>query len=164
LYCPNCAHKLKSPNENYCHYCGINVTGLFINRESETEKTQISIAQITNHFAKYCLAYSLVSIAFLGIGFFLSSGLFLLWFILRMDYYNLTTNLTLLVIIVLNGVGLIFAIASVNQSIKVRNTDLTDTLERIGRSIGIIGIITNSIALISANVILGIHIFLLLTI
>lgn len=163
MYCPNCAHKLRSPNENYCHYCGINITGLFIKRDSEAKKSQISITQVNDRFAKYCLVYALVSAAFLGIGFYLSSGLFLLWFILRLDYYTLATNVTLVVIIVLNGVGLTFAVASVNHSKKVRYTDLTNTLVRIGRPIGIISIIINTITLISANIILGIHVFLLLT-
>ena len=163
MYCPNCAHKLRSPNENYCHYCGINITGLFIKRDSETKNSQISIAQVNDRFAKYCIAYALVSVAFLGIGFYLSSGLFLLWFILRVEYYTLATNVTLVVIIVLNGMGLTFAVASVNQSKKIRYTDLKNTLVRIGRTIGIIGIITNSITLISANIFLGIHVFLLLT-
>jgi hypothetical protein len=164
LYCPNCAHKLKSPNENYCHYCGISITGLFINRDLEPEKSQVSISIINDRFAKYCLVYALISSAFLGFGFFLSSGLFFLWFILRVDYYNSVTNLTLIVIIVLNGIGLIFAVVSVYHSKKARYTDLRNILERIGRPIGIISIITNAIALILANIILGIQVFLILTI
>ncbi len=164
LYCPNCAHKLRSPNENYCHHCGINLTGLVTNSELKPNETQSALAKSNNQLAAYCLAYALISVAFLGFGFFLSSGLFFMWFILQLEYYTLATCLTLLVIVILNTIGFMFGIASIYRSKKVRYTDLNNSIERVGRSVGILGIITNAIACILANVFFSIHVILLLKI
>ena len=158
MYCPNCAHKLKSPNENYCHYCGINITGLYKNREMKNV-SQSSIVTTNAQLSKYCFAYSLISAAFLGLGFFLSSGLFLIWFVLHIEYYNIATVITLIVITLLNGSGFLFGMLSINKSKKLRYTDVTIALEQIGRDIGIAGIIANGIAFTSVSIFLGLQIF-----
>jgi hypothetical protein len=173
IYCPNCGQKVLSLNQKFCHNCGNNLSDLFEKIEIKQEQYQYPIPLIKEKrqrqiierwgtHSKFCLAYSLISVALLGIGLFLSSGLFFIWFFLQYNYFNKSITITLIILILIHGVALAFAIGAIVKSKEARRSESRNILEQIGKIIGILGFLTNIIAFIFGIIYLYINLPLLL--
>jgi hypothetical protein len=173
MFCPNCGEKIPLSNQKFCHNCGCNISGIFKilmskqenydhqNRQEAPKNTtyressQVMVqapSRKVGSFSKKCLAFSIISMILALFDLNLGSGLqsFLSHITYMDESFHRIMVLTLIFIIIINGIGLIFGIFASTYSKKARYHEQRNSAEVTGRIIGIIAIILNAISFILA--------------
>jgi len=174
MFCSYCGAQLINPNQKFCHNCGKVIEDRIISKTPQlrTEGTQYAPTTVSAPTPRYtsipviqnisvkevggpgplsvkCFVFALVSIGIAIIAVILGGGVFIsirLFGIISTFIYIMRIIMWIIVIIA-QFVGLIFGMASRKNSIKARGIEPNNTLERLGKIFGIIGIIVNAIAI-----------------
>ncbi|KKN24759.1 hypothetical protein LCGC14_0891650 [marine sediment metagenome] len=178
MFCPSCGSELTEPNQSFCSKCGseigarLEIPQLRTERprqvstntlQSPPESTSVQIYQQKpmikegrpGPYSKKCLVFAIVSIGLAISGLVISTGSVIFAMI---SWFGFAQNsigflLRLIIVIVLNIIGLLFAIESRLDSKKAGELEPVNTVEKIGSIFAIIGIIVNTTSIALALII-----------
>ncbi len=158
MFCPNCGQKTENPNQRFCMNCG----GELSLTPVAPQYTPTTISQRTPVYTTppgytsqqkseeigltsiLCLIFALISISLVIINLIV---------LLNLGFYRY--GLTMMVaVIVSHFVGLLLGIVSKVNSKLAENSGTTNSVQKVGNTFGILGIIFNAILLAFAIILL----------
>ena len=170
MFCQNCGEKYESQNQRFCTNCGSELSNIFDVpqtpqvrvEENQASSTVRSIPVYESKSikvggpgpnSKMCFVFAIVSIALAIAGFIFGGNYFFRLFLSSYMFPYFPGGLGLgivglIIAIVLNIGGLIFAILSRVNSSKAGKNEPTNTLEQFGSVVAVFGIIMNIIPIV----------------
>ncbi|MFX0008882.1 MAG: zinc-ribbon domain-containing protein [Candidatus Hermodarchaeota archaeon] len=168
MFCPNCGEKLDSPNQRFCSRCGseLQSTPFFDTPQEPVNQVQVSTVQSVpvyetkpiktggpGSYSKKVFAFAFLSLVLAGIGFSLDMISFLRFVIPIYVFPRLPSGpIVLIAAMIIHFIGVIFGVVAKANSTKARKYEMENTLERVGKIFGILGIIVNMIPLVVINI------------
>jgi len=170
MFCQNCGEKYESQNRRFCTNCGSELSNVFDIpqtpqvrvEENQASSTVRSIPVYESKSikvggpgpnSKMCFAFAIVSIALAIAGFIFGGNYFFRFFLYSFMSPIFSGGLHLgiiglIIAIVLNIGGLIFAIISRVNSSKAGKNEPINILEQFGSVVAVFGIIMNIIPIV----------------
>ena len=163
MFCKNCGKKLESQNQKFCVSCGSVVLHTPDAPQLRAEKNQVSSTvrsvpiydskpikvEAPGFYSKIAFTFALLSIVLAVIGFVFEFLKVLRDVIPIYVFLRIPGGPELWIIaLVLNSIGLIFAIISRVFISKAGKCEMQNTLKKVGSVFGVIGIVQNVIPLI----------------
>jgi hypothetical protein len=175
MFCPNCGEKLESPNQRFCSRCGSELQftpnpevfeGYNATQTPVVETpspTPVPAAPVyetkpiktggPGSYSKKVFAFAFLSLVLAGIGFSLDMISFLRFVIPIYVFPRLPGGpIVLIAAMIVHFIGVIFGVVAKANSTKARKFEMENTLERVGKVFGILGIIVNMIPLVVINI------------
>ncbi|MHA1479265.1 MAG: zinc-ribbon domain-containing protein [Promethearchaeota archaeon] len=172
MFCQNCGERIESQNQGFCSNCGSELSNIFEAPQAPQIKvdenqassivTPIPVSKLKSFEvggpgpnSKMCFAFALISIA-LAIAGLIFGGSSIFRLLLGSYLFPIFPGglgsgsgiIGLIIAIVLNVGGLVFAILSRVNSGKAGKNEPKNTLEQIGSVVYIFGIIMNIVPLV----------------
>ena len=170
MFCQNCGERLESQNQKFCKNCGSKLSNIFDApqppqlrvEENQPASTVRSIPVYESKSikvggpgpnSKMCFVFAIVSIALAIAGFLFGGNYFFRFFIYSFMFPIFSGGLGLgiiglIIAIVLNIGGLIFAILSRVNSSRAGKNEPINILEQFGSVVAVFGIIMNIIPIV----------------
>ncbi|TFG25669.1 MAG: zinc ribbon domain-containing protein [Promethearchaeota archaeon] len=173
MFCPNCGVEIKTSNQNFCYSCGYRIKLTSGAPQVQARYIPAAIPKQTISMEKpvvnqdrpgpysiKCFVLSIVSIVLVVITFILGANVlsYLILSLISRNYYRIdfaTIIIIGIVILIINGVGLILGILSKVFSKKAIELEPNNPLEKVGSVFLIFGIVLNCISLGGAFIVLG---------
>ncbi|MFX0104611.1 MAG: zinc-ribbon domain-containing protein [Candidatus Hodarchaeota archaeon] len=174
MFCPNCGTELLSSNQKFCHNCGGEIPPLLRATNFRIEIPTISQPKLKNEgyqniiaksryfpvikqqpiqvglpgpYSKRCLSLSIISILVAIFDWILNYIIFRFQIII-LPVFDFRIIMLLTNAIIINIVGLIFGILSRSNSAKAGILEPGNSVEKVGSTFAILGIIINALSIV----------------
>ena len=188
MFCPYCGAQIINLNQKFCHNCGKEIENQSASRTPKINRgepqyspinpskpvslySNVPVSQnvIINEsnrpgpLSVKCFVFALVSIGIAIFAFILGGGIFFftLIFSRRASFFLFIRIVMWIIVLAVQVIGLIFGLQSKKNCKKAGGTEPINTILKLGKVFGIIGIVINSIAIGSSIIILPIFIYLM---